>query len=400
MYQTVFVLHTNTLLYWAGHTLLQGEIMMQSNSHANRVKMVSRGKFLKGVAVALLILIILPSINLIAAGSAASTPEVWVNLYSEEQLQYLPKLQGKATTIVWYGLYSGNPAASAKAVVSKIHSYGFKAYLAIDALRSCNSWTAYNGYEYVKLEPTWCQHDPASKASFILSEGGYTSKLPVGAGGWEAWFSPLGPFTFRVTVPRVNYAINSSFDGVFLMSFNLWQDEGATTGGACDNPDYTMPVRNNVYSGIQDWQSFRKVQVKDMASRIVQSASSSGLKVYYSDDNVYMRSWPDVVKLRERFAVNLNGMQPFSDGFVFEWLGTPEDNAAAEGTSWQQQIDAVVECIKRARQEDGLSKPITLIAMTGRQDVYNYLVQKAGENNFNIWTSWRFLAGLKTPPHA
>ena len=163
---------------------------------------------------------------------------------------------------------------------------------------------------------------------------------------------------------------------------------------------YTTPVRDNVYSGIQDWQTFRKVQVTDMASRISQSASSVGLKVWYADDNIYMQSWSQVVNLRERFAVNLRGMQTFSDGFVFEWLGTPEDNAAADNLTYQQEIDNAVQCIKNARQNDGISKPVTLIAMTGRQEVYNYLVQKAAENNFNIWTSWRFLEGLETPPYA
>jgi hypothetical protein len=347
----------------------------------------------------LIIISIFPLIHSVGSGSAAITPEIWVNLYGEEELQYLPQLQGKATTIVWYGLY-GSGLSDSREIVSKIHSYGFKVILALDALRSCNSWSAYNGYQYIQLDPRWCQYDSSSKASFVVNKGGYASQLPCGAGGWEAWFSPLGPFTFRVTIPRVNYAINNSFDGLFLMSFNLWRDDGATTGGACGNPDFTMPVRANVYNGISDWQNFRKVQVKDMASRIVQSASSAGLKVYYADDNIYMRSWSSVVSLRERFAVNLNGMQAFSDGFVFEWLGTPEDNAVADGTTWQQQIDEAVQCISRAKQNDGISKPITLIAMTGRQDVYNYLVQKAQQNNFNIWTSWRFLAGLKTPPYA
>jgi len=345
----------------------------------------------------LLLVSILPLINNVGKGFGANTPEVWVNMYSEGELQYLPQLQGKASTIVWYGLYGGT---SSRTIVSTIHSYGFKVILALDALRSCNSWTASTGFETVQLDPKWCQYDPASKAQYILSEGGYTSKLPGGTGGTEAWFSPLGPFTFRVTIPRVNYAINNSYDGIFLMSFNLWRDGNATGGGACGNPDYTTPVRNNVYSGIQDWQTFRKVQVIDMASRISQSASSVGLKVWYSDDNIYMQSWSQVVNLRERFAVNLRGMQPFSDGFVFEWLGTPEDNAAADNRTYQQEIDMAVQCIKNARQNDGISKPITLICMTGRQDVYDYLIQKAAENNFNIWTSWRFLEGLETPPYA
>jgi hypothetical protein len=346
----------------------------------------------------LLLLTILPLIHNVGTGSAAGNSEVWVNFYSQDQLQYLPQLQGKATTIVWYGADQPGERSYLKSIISTIHSYGFKAVAAVDALRSCNSWTAYTGYDSVQLDPKWCQYDSTSKAPYILSEGGYASKLPCGAGGTEAWFSPLGPFTFRVTIPRVNYIINSSFDGIFLMSFNLWRDDGASSGGGCGNPEYTIPVRNNVYSGIQDWQSFRKVQVKDMASRIVQSAASSGVKVWYSDDNIYMRGWNDVVKLRERFAVNLNGMQPFCEGFVFEWLGTPEDNAASDGLTYQQEIDAAVACINNARQNDGISKPITLIAMTGRQDVYNYLIQKAQQNNLNIWTSWRFLAGQPTPP--
>jgi hypothetical protein len=396
--KSVFVFHIKTLLYWAGYTLMRTK--MPADPQVSRTGMIPRRRFLKGCAVALLILAFLPSVNLLAVGSAASNSEVWANFSSQDQLQYLPQLQGKVTTIVWYGADQLSERSYLKSVVSTIHSYGFKVISAIDALRSVNSWMAYTGYDSVQLDPKWCQYDSTSKASYILSEGGFTSKLPCGGGGTEAWFSPLGPFTFRVTIPRVNYIINSSFDGIFLMSFNLWRDDGASSGGACGNPEYTMPVRNNVYSGIQDWQNFRKVQVTDMASRIAQSASSSGLKVWYSDDNIYMRGWSDVVKLRERFAVNLNGMQPFSDGFVFEWLGTPEDNAAAAGLTYQQEIDSAVQCIKNARQNDGLNKPITLIAMTGRQDVYNYLVQKAGENNFNIWTSWRFLAGLKTPPYA
>lgn len=63
--------------------------------------MIPRRRFLKEGAVALLVLSILPSVNLLAAGSAAGTSEVWVNFYSQDQLQYLPQLQGKATTIVW-----------------------------------------------------------------------------------------------------------------------------------------------------------------------------------------------------------------------------------------------------------------------------------------------------------
>jgi hypothetical protein len=341
----------------------------------------------------LILLSLLPLINNMAEGFAVSTPEVTVNLYNEGQLRYLPQLRGKAQNIVYYG-----PAS--KVVAQQIHNYGFKALFACDALRVCNSWSAYDGYENITLEKSWCQYDPTSKASFITKSGGYVAEIPSGAGGWESWFSPLGPFTFRVTIPRVNSAISCDFDGIFLMSFNLWRDEGTNAGGACSNPDSTMLVKDNVYSSIQDWQSFRKVQVADMASRIFQSTSSSGLKVWYSDDNIYVRSWDQVSKLRERFAVNLRGMQPFSDGFVFEWCGTPEDNAKADGLTYKQEVDAAVSAIKNARQNDGISKPVTLMAMTGRQDVYDYLVQKAKENDFGIWTSWRFLTGLRAPPYA
>ncbi len=346
----------------------------------------------------ILLISILPLINDVGKGFAANTPQVWVDMYTQADLQYLPQLKGKATTIVWYGLYApGSPLSNT--VVSTIHSYGFKVFLALDALRACNSMTAEIGSETVQLDPAWCQYDSTSKASYITSNGGYLSKLPSGGGGTEAWFAPLGPFTFRVTIPRVNFAINNSYDGLFLMSFNLWRDQDAASGGACDNPEYTMPIRNNVYSSITDWQTFRKAQVTDMASRIVMAASSAGLQVWYSDDNIYMQPWSQVVNLRERFAVNLPGMQPFANGFVFEWLGTPESNAVSDNVTYQQEINAAVQAIKNARQNDGITKPITLIAMTGRQDVYSYLVQQATANNFNIWTSWRFLEGMSTPPY-
>ncbi len=315
--------------------------------------------------------------------------EISVNLYDQSQLQYLPALAGKIQTVIWYGPISSQAADA-------IHNHGFQVFYACDALRACNTWTL----DGVTLNPKWCQYDSTSKQSFITDQNGYCSALPCGAGGTEAWFSPLGPFTFRVTIPRVNSTIQAGFDGIFLMSFNLWRDDGAMSGGACANPDWTMPIKNQVYSCIADWQQFRKVQIADMASRISQAARSSGLKVWYNDDNIYMRLWPDVVRLRERFASNLSGMQSFADGYVFEWLGTPEDNAIVDHVTFQQEIDQAVNCIQNARQGDSIGKPITLIAITGRQDVYDYLLAKASQNTFNVWTSWRFLAGLPTPPYA
>jgi len=301
-------------------------------------------------------------------------------------------------------MYYGNESSSLwKAAADRIKAKGMIPYLAIDALRICHPtdpthvWVD-NGYTTLQCPESWCQKDPSSTVPEHLAHNGYLSYHPTGA-GLEAWYCPTGPFVTRVTLPRVLKAIDCGFAGVFLMSFCLWKDETGVKAGADENPDYSMNIRNDVYGCKVNWPDYRKAIVKDMAARICQVAKSAGLQVIYSDDNIYVRPWADVLTMAERYATRLGPLQPYSDRFMFEWCSAPEDEDPVHPELVQ---DVLSQYVVNARNNDSpqITDRILYLTYQKTPSLFTYQRQKAAQLDYDMWVSWRYLANKTVPPYA
>jgi len=289
-------------------------------------------------------------------------------------------------------------AAVTQAFSDYCHSHNLQCVVYLDALRVCYNDPSYfpltvsNGYENVTIpDKTWSQYDPTSNASWITTEGGYSSKRPRGIpGAWEAWHSPLGPFVTRVTIPRVNYALSKGFDGVFIGSFELDRHNTYPTyqgDGADMNPKYAAPIRQKIYDCKTNYQDYRKASLWDMASRICNTVQGSNKKLWYCDDNIYMQTDAMTTFFEGLYGVNLTGVQDFVDGNFCEFVGYVEDGYPADPVAGASTIMDRVAYVKTWKS---LTKQMLVQAFTKRSDVMTRLRQEADTHNIWVWGDYNY----------